>query len=243
MSQTDCRTKALGDSYTSGLYLQRNPDWHATDSPWKAHKIAAMIGRNRLTPGTVCEVGCGAGEILVQLQRLLPATTDFYGYEISPQAHALCLPRANAHVRFRLGNITNDHAEKFDLLLVIDVFEHVSDYLGFLRELKRSAGKFIFHIPLDLSISAVLRAGSFLKVRRDVGHLHYFNRETAIATLEDCGYRLLDAQLTAGALEVSGRYGGVRTRLANLPRWVVGSISPSWAARLFGGWSLLVLAE
>lgn len=136
-----------------------------------------------------------------------------------------------------------EEQETYDLLLTIDVFEHVPDYLGFLKSLRSRAEMKVFHIPLDLSVSSVLRPQSFLRVRRDVGHLHYFSQETAIAALEDCGYQILDAPLTAGALEVAGKYGTTRTRLANFPRRIFGSISQRWAARILGGWSLLVLAK
>ena len=234
---------SVENAYICGQYYEQNPSWHSADSPWKAQQIASMIDRNRLAPQTICEVGCGAGEVLVQLHRQLPAGVEFFGYEISPQAYALCLQRSNEHIRFHLGSMPIDQREAFDLVLVIDVIEHVADYLGFLRGLKHKGKNFIFHIPLDLSVSSVLRPLSFLKVRRDVGHLHYFCRETAIATLEDSGYRILDSNLTAGTLEVSSNYGSLRTRLANIPRRLAGTISKSWTARLLGGWSLLVLAE
>lgn len=231
------------DPYVSGQYLEHNPNWHISDSPWKAKQIVSIIHKHSVTPKTICEVGCGAGEILVQLQKELPRNIKFFGYEVSPQAYAMCRQRENDQICFKLENIMDSDVQTFDLLLAIDVFEHVSDYLGFLRGLKSKADKFIFHIPLDISISSVLRPRSFLKVRHDVGHLHYFNRETAIATLIDCGFKPIDWQLTAGALEASSRRGSLNTRLANVPRRIVGSVSASWAARLFGGWSLLVLAE
>jgi SAM-dependent methyltransferase len=230
------------EPYIGGGYLSHNPDWHVDDSPWKAHQIAGLILANRIAPHTICDVGCGAGEVLVQLKALLPNGIEYHGYEISPQAHSLCKQRAQSDLHFHLGDITQCSDQVFDLLLAIDVFEHVGDYIGFLRGLKQRGKQFVFHIPLDLSLSSVVRPQSFLKVRRDVGHLHYFCQETAIATLEHCGYKILDHQLTAGALEVSKNYGSLRTLLANIPRRVVGAVSPSWATRLLGGWSLLVLA-
>ena len=54
--------------YNDGGYLSENPDWHVGDSPWKAQQIHKIIDRNKLSPRTICEVGCGAGEILRQLR-------------------------------------------------------------------------------------------------------------------------------------------------------------------------------
>ena len=50
--------------YTNGTYQHQNPGWFKEDSAWKALVIYELIKRNRLTPATISEVGCGMGEIL-----------------------------------------------------------------------------------------------------------------------------------------------------------------------------------
>src|SRR5262245_22986552 len=67
------------DLYTSDEYARRHPDWHRSDSPWKAAQVLAMLQRHGLVPRTVVEVGCGAGGILAELQKNLPAATHFTG--------------------------------------------------------------------------------------------------------------------------------------------------------------------
>ncbi len=74
----------MREIYEDGTYLARNPTWHEQDSAWKASHIARLIQRNDLRPSTVCEVGCGAGEILNQLSVMLGQAMRFWGYEISP---------------------------------------------------------------------------------------------------------------------------------------------------------------
>lgn len=54
--------------YISGEYLNKNPTWHVEESPWKAQQILRMLTLHHLTPRSICEVGCGAGEVLKQLQ-------------------------------------------------------------------------------------------------------------------------------------------------------------------------------
>src|SRR5687767_15620947 len=86
----------------SELYIQKNskyaeshPTWHIEDSPWKAQQILTMLKRNKLTPKSIAEIGCGAGEILNQLhERLEDKTIEFSGYEIAPDAIELCNQRA-----------------------------------------------------------------------------------------------------------------------------------------------------
>ena len=124
--------------------------------------------------------------------------------------------------------------------LVYQLLEHVEDYLGFLKALRGRAAHKIFHIPLDLSVQSVLRSRPLLEGRQQFGHLHYFTQQTALATLGDCGYQIIDWRYAAAALDCPRR---LRTRLTNLPRRVLAAFSRDLAARLLGGYSLLVLSR
>lgn len=236
--QSEAMTQSI---YTDGTYLESTGSWHQEDSPWKAYHIKAMLERNGLTPKTICEVGCGAGEILSWLSRALRGDEKFYGYEISPQAYALCEARANDRLTFRLGDILEEDGPTYDLIMAIDVFEHVEDYLGFLKRLKPKGQYKMFHIPLDLSVQSVMRGAPILKLRRQVGHLHYFTKETALATLEHAGYEVVDHAFTATAVELPNR--GWKANMMKLPRRLLYGLSPDWAARVLGGYSLMVLAK
>jgi hypothetical protein len=123
------------------------------------------------------------------------------------------------------------------------VFEHIPNYLSFLERLHKHADQFIFHIPLDLSLLTVLRPKRLLKTRYGVGHLHMFTYELAQAVLKDAGYEIVDSSFTAGGLELPKNSKRLRTVLANLPRRVVSAFSERLAARILGGYSLLVLAK
>lgn len=226
--------------YQDGTYLTNNPGWHADDSAWKAGHIAHMLERHALAPASVCEVGCGSGEILVQLASRLAPGTKFVGYDISPNAYELCSRKAGGNLQFKLADLLEDDA-RYDLALGIDVFEHVEDCFGFVRKLRARARHTIFHIPLDLSALSVARGGKLMSMRRCVGHLHYYSKDTALALLEDAGYRVIDHFYTSGATELGNL--GWKSQLMKLPRNALFHIDPDLAARLLGGYSLLVLAE
>ena len=125
--------------------------------------------------------------------------------------------------------------------MAIDVFEHVEDYFGFLRKLRTKGRYKIFHIPLELSAQQVLRGSPLLDARRSVGHIHHFSKDTALATLEDCGYRVLDHFYTSGRTDLGGM--GWKSQLMRLPRHALYRMSPDAAARVLGGYSLLALAQ
>ena len=50
--------------YIDGSYANEHPQYHVEDSPWKAQQVLNILNKNRLIVQSVCEVGCGAGEIL-----------------------------------------------------------------------------------------------------------------------------------------------------------------------------------
>jgi SAM-dependent methyltransferase len=226
--------------YTQGDYLKKNPSWHIEDSAWKAKHVIRIMKRNNISPKTICEVGCGAGEILVQLQYNMRRDCMFWGYEISPQAFELCKTRANERMNFLLRDITQEEGCFFDLILLIDLIEHLENYFDFLRRLKSKGRYKILHIPLDLSVQSVFRRSKLLQNRELVGHIHYFTKEIALYMLKDVGYEVLDYFYTTGSIELPSK--SVKSYIAKVPRRVFFSIHEDFAVRILGGCGLMVLA-
>ena len=188
----------------------------------------------------MCEIGCGAGEILNCLNNELPAV-QFSGYEISPQAYEICRTKEKPNLHFFLKDLLEETELIFDVAAALDVFEHVEDYFAFLRKF-RTKGKYkIFHIPLDLSVQSVLRNSPILHSRKSVGHIHYFTKDTALATLIDSGYEIVDFFYTNGSSDLPNR--GWKANLFKLPRKLLFLIHQDTAVRILGGSSLMVLAK
>jgi len=227
--------------YEGGKYLQNNPTWHEEDSAWKAQQILRVLRSNGLNPATLCEIGCGAGAVLHQLSIALDNGVKCTGYEISPQAFDLCKSRSRSNLIYLREDLLRTSLPPFDVVMAIDVFEHVEDYLGFLRQLRLKGRYKIFHIPLDISVQSVLRSEPIVRLRMNVGHLHYFTQETALATLRDTGYRVIDYFHTASALDLPNR--GLKANLMKVPRKLLFALHRDFAARLLGGFSLMVLCE
>lgn len=226
--------------YLTGEYLTKNPLWHLEESEWKAVQITRMLQKNRVSPATVCDVGCGAGEVLRQLQESLGGECELYGYDVSPQAIDLAICRANPRLHFDVADLRDVNGTCFDLLLALDVFEHVEDYYGFLRQLKAKARYKIFHIPLDISVQTVFRKNGLLKRSLLHNHLHFFSKETALQALQDTGYEVLDWFYTARAVELGD---ALSQRLLRVPRRLCFALHNELTVRMLGGYSLLVLAR
>lgn len=232
--------RAPTDLYTGGEYAERNPGYHEEDSAWKAERIASLLARNAVRPATVCEVGCGAGGVLAHLQPRLPSDVRLTGYEISPEGIRRCGPKANERLTYVLGDFTKLTAPVYDLLLCIDVLEHVEDCRGFARALRPRAALKLFHIPLELSVYKVGLPGRILASTRRFGHIHFFTRETALDLLSATGYEVMDHVLTPCGIACSHT---LEARLGRLPVQCVSWLHAGLAARLFGAHSLLVLAR
>jgi len=227
--------------HLTGEYRRRNPGWHVHSSEWKAGEVLKMLDRHHLAPRAIGEVGCGAGEVLRQLQLRMAPDCTFTGWDIAPDAIELARTRQNDHLHFELADVTTIETPPLDLLLVLEVVDHVEDYFSFLRDLKTRSTYKLFHCSLDLSVQNALRSGALLRQRDQYVHLHYFNKETMLRTLEETGHEVLDHFYTPyGLLFPGGRFN----------RWVLGPlrraiflVNQDLAVRVLGGYRLMVLTR
>jgi SAM-dependent methyltransferase len=226
--------------YLSGDYAEKNPDWDSLDSPWKADRVCELLNSHGLCPTSIAEIGCGAGGVLAALRPHFPQA-DLAGFDIAPELISLWTTHEDARIRFTQGDFLSLNQHPFDLLLVLDVLEHLGDPFSFLERLKGHGERAIFHFPLDLSAMTVLRESPLLHVREKVGHIHYFTRGLALALLEESGYEVIDARYTGAAFNAPGR--SLRTRLAGWLRRLVYAVNRDIGARLLGGETLMVLAR
>jgi SAM-dependent methyltransferase len=222
--------------YTDGYYLSKNPGWHEKDAAWKATQVLSLLNDRDFRPESIVDIGCGTGGVLEAIADALNGIR-LVGYDPSPQAIKM-IERSDG-VELRVGTPKDVH-EHYDLLISLDVFEHVEDYIGFLRSLRPIADWFMFHIPLDISAQSIVREMPLLTVRSSVGHLHYFTRGTAIATVETAGFEVVCDRLLFPNDMLNRR---LKTRIANIPRNIGRHLRPELSARILGGSTLLVLAS
>lgn len=226
--------------YESGEYLAKNADWHAEDSPWKAAKIDQILRRFGQTPRSIAEIGTGAGKVLITLGRLRPGVESLTGFDIS--ADALVLAKDNLglddSVTFRMGS--PDLGENFDLVLLVDVLEHVEDYWQMIRNAGSYGAVLCAHIPLEMNVLQVARPKTLSNARSKVGHIHHFNVDTALGAFTDQGFKIIGFDYTFGAIDLAS--GGLKRRLVRPIRRLLSAISPKLSANFLGGASVLILA-
>ena len=227
----------VSDHYKDGSYAAKHPTWHAERSTWKAQQVANLIDKAKLQPKSILDIGCGVGECLLYLTERYQCGASSLGIEPSPDVQpSTAAQAANLTITKQTLNDVNSH---FDLAIMLDVFEHVDDYLGFLRQAKGKADWYAFHIPLDIYAIRVL-AGRMLTSRKQHGHLHYFTLETALATLKEAGFTIDSWRFTPAAFDGPNRN-------PYTPRNLISRIGyrlcPKLISRTIGGYSLAVLAR
>lgn len=230
------------ERYLNGQYYSHNPDLGAKDALWKANHITTLIKRNQLQPKSVTEVGCGSGTILDHLMRLNPSIQSCAGFDISPMAIAAAKQIPNPALRFEEASFPSADELAADLVLMQDVIEHVDDYYAFLRTLRTSGEKFIFHIPLDLSCRMILKPHILKQARESVGHIHYFSKEMVLWALEDTGYRITDWFYTKPLGDTSPSPTMFRWIKKQLRRFSY-AIHQDLSVKLWGGYSMMILLE
>jgi SAM-dependent methyltransferase len=223
--------------YNEGTYLRHNANWHQEDSPYKAKLVGELLAN--FPARSVIEIGCGAGEVIRILSGQFPGI-QFDGYDVSADAATFWSGKEAANLKFTRTDLLESEKQA-DAVLCLDVFEHVEDYMGFLKRLRSHGAYFIFNVPMDMCVMKLL-SGGLRYAREEVGHLHYFNEWSAKATLADCGYRIETARLSAAFLKVPPR--NFRQALAVVPRILAHYLlGGRLACKLLGGYSLVVGAK
>ena len=230
------------DIYLNGEYFKNNPEWDVQDASWKVAIIYGLLQKNKIQPADVIEVGCGAGANLVELAKADQGIKKLSGYDISPQAIDLAVKNSSERIQYFNKDLLTENEVSAELLLIIDVVEHVDDYYGFLRKLKTKARHFVFHIPLDVSGRTVMKPHVTLQQRQSVGHIHYFTKEMVEWALQDTGYTIIDWVYTKPVVDIKPA--------DSFKRWVKKifrnfsfTINKDWSVKKWGGYSIMILAK
>ena len=230
----------IENRYTNGDYAFHNPTWDTADSHWKFSHIKTILNNYNFTFLNAADVGCGAGLLTYLLANEYPNCV-FDGYDVSPHLQSFWPEYSSRdNLAFHLTDFLS-LGSKYDLIFLVDVLEHLRDPLTFLEDIAPRTKYILFHLPLDLSASSVLRSSPLLKIRESVGHLHSFTRDLALQTLTDSGLSILHTSYSKAWFRTSNL--SLRRLLAFLPRLALTSIDHDFSARLLGGESLFVLTS
>jgi SAM-dependent methyltransferase len=175
--------------YTSGEYLQNNPTLDVEDTPWKLEKILPALDNfvkdSIVKDITLLDVGGGAGLILKGVSDYLrERNINVKKYSLDLSKEMLQIQKENNPDMITLleGGIekTSFRDKGIDLVLMVDVLEHVSDPVAALKELNRISKYVIFKVPLEDNLyynmlNFIKRGGLRRYIINKVGHINSYN--------------------------------------------------------------------
>ncbi len=230
----------MKDIYNDNTYLDKNPTWHQEESPFKADKIASLLKKNLIAFKTVSEIGCGSGEILVQLESRLNGATNFFGFDISKDAINIAKQKETNKIKFEIKDISDESENCFyDLLLVIDVIEHIDNYFKFLAGIVYKSEYTIFHIPLDMCIWTLFREKMLIESKERVGHIHNFTEDFIKNILSDYGFEIIDQIYTEPIFEAMTN----KQKAVKVFRKFLFRINKRFCTKTLGGYSIMLLTK
>ena len=232
--------KSVVDRYTSGKYFLDNPTWDKEDCPWKARFVNEFIIGTGIVPSSICEIGCGSGNVLAELRSFFP-DTELIGYEIAKDASRFWSEHSLKNISFHLGDFINLNERKYDILLLLDVIEHIADPLSYLSRIKDKGRYILLHIPLDLSAINVVRRKPLINLREKVGHIDYFTKDLAISLINEAGYKIIKWKYSVSYLNSPKK--SWKTIAMQLPRNIAYFVNKDVGVRMLGGETLWVLLE
>lgn len=206
--------------------LERTSYADKTDMAYSSHRMALELIR-AVNPRRVLDIGCGAGFVARECEKAGARVT---GLDQSP-------PPPDAMSEFIRARLDEDewpvNLSDFDLVLLLDIIEHLNEPEQFLLKLRESYrsphGPAPGPPPVILSTPNVafvtvrlnLLLGKFPYAERgilDVTHRRLFTRGSLVRMLEDCGYQIekvLPVPVPFDAV-FGGRLGPPLTRVSRL---------------------------
>ena len=71
----------------------------STSLHWKSKQINLILKKNKIDPFKICEIGCGSGGILINLEKELGNNKLFFGYEVSRHAFSICSKKKKDNIK------------------------------------------------------------------------------------------------------------------------------------------------
>ena len=187
-----------------------------------ARTVLKKLRRYKKRESRLLEIGCAAGFLLDEARK---AGWDVYGLEISKWAVDYARERFSLNVLCSTLKKTNFPPGYFDVIVLSDTIEHLTDPKGTLfqiRPLLSPRGVLYLNTPdIGSLISRALKAGWW---GINQFHLYYFTRRTLRQLLQAAGFEVIRWGMYPRTFSLSywlKRVEGYDKKIFNLLKWMI----------------------
>lgn len=229
--------------YSEGIYFH-DPSRHSEDASYKVKAIKELLFSylkdNKIQITSYADVGCGSGEIIKLLGKELKLNFEslhiLKGFDVSP--HVVNFEDEN--VEFSFQDFTKSN-EKFDLVTLNDVFEHVTNPISFLTEVGKRANYVVMHIPLEDCLSVNIRNLQKRKIKNP-GHLVFLNLNSALNLITYSGLKIVEFGYSLDSINAPSNNSTIPQKLMYPFKYFLLKLNPYLFSKFFGI-SLIVIAK
>ena len=175
----------MNDIYNNGSYLVTNPSLHTEDSGFKFEQIQDFLDLIEIDNSqiSILDVGGGAGVIGKKICQY------YHGKGLSVEFTAIDLSTEMLEIQQKnnpyIGKVINSsiceiESGNYDLVLMIDVIEHIPDYVNTAKNINNIARYVLYNIPIEINFFDILRnikmKGNYYRMQEKlIGHINRFS--------------------------------------------------------------------
>lgn len=145
---------------------------------------------NILPSDTVLDIGCGSGSLAYDIAKKAKFVTgvDFEEKYLNKARQK----RSRENIKYVLGDATRDlGGEKFDVVVLSNVLEHIKERVSFMKQIKDIAPKFLIRVPMiDRDWIPLLKKELGLEWRLDLTHYTEFTEKSFRQEMGEAGFKI-----------------------------------------------------
>ena len=192
----------MTDIYNDNSYLEKNPSLHTEDSKFKFQNIKRFLSsievkNNRIK---ILDIGGGAGiigKLVLEYFQESGIVVSFHSLDLSTQMLKIQL-KNNPQIKKIINCSINECPKSnYDLVLMIDVIEHIEEKEDSAKILNKLGKNIIYNIPIEINFFDILKyLKSFFRYykrqKKRWGHIHFFSFTSSQSFLKR-HYKIIDS--------------------------------------------------
>src|SRR3989344_1869663 len=160
-------------------------------SNWKVGKILTVLNQNKsIKVNSLLDFGCGPGNILSFLDKKMNLKR-VYGFDISKSM--IKIARKNfPKAKYIISKDLADFSNKVDLVIFIDVLEHVPEPIKILKQASKISKYQFVKIPLENTLLRNMAKFIGLNKVSSEGHINFWHKDEFLDLLDESGFKVID---------------------------------------------------